>query len=339
MSAIFLTLLSLVVVYGYRVYSILYSPNVVVIEQQRVFIQIPTGSSYNDVLEIIESSGCIDDFSAFKVASSRLGYPQSIKPGRYELKNRMSNKQLIATLRAGLQSPVRLTFTSFRTPAQLAQRVSRQIEADSVEIVAAFSTDSIASLYGFSAQTFIAMFVPNTYEFFWNTSSNGFFDRIKREYNVFWNEQRRKRAEEIGLSMVEVSILASIVQEETLKHDELKRVAGVYMNRLHRRMPLQADPTVKFALGDFGIRRILTRHLQVDSPYNTYKHRGLPPGPINAPSIASIDAVLNFERHQYLYFCARPDYSGYHAFAKTLTEHNRNAREYQSFLNRERIFR
>jgi len=183
------------------------------------------------------------------------------------------------------------------------------------------------------------MFIPNTYEFFWNTSAKGFFDRMKKEHDTFWNGSRDKKAKEIGLDRIKVSTLASIVEEETIKVDERPRVAGVFMNRLQKGMPLQADPTVKFAVGDFSIRRILKKHLQVDSPYNTYRNKGLPPGPINAPSISSINAVLNYEKHQYLYFCAKPDYSGYHLFARTLAEHNRNAREYQNFLNKERIFR
>jgi UPF0755 protein len=276
---------------------------------------------------------------SFKWTSSRMGYPHSIKAGRYKITNGMTNREMIAMLRAGLQTPVRVTFNGFRTPQQLAQRVSKQIEVDSAEIVTTLLSNEIANQYGFTRETFISMFVPNTYEFFWNTGVKGFFDRMKREYETFWNDERERKASEIGLSRIEVSTLASIVEEETIRVDERPRVAGVFINRLNKRIPLQADPTIKYALGDFSIRRILTRHLAIDSPYNTYKHRGLPPGPINAPSISSIDAVLNYEKHQYIYFCAKPDYSGYHAFARTLTEHNRNAREYQKFLNKERIFR
>jgi UPF0755 protein len=268
-----------------------------------------------------------------------MGYPYSVKPGRYKLISDMSNRELISILRAGLQTPIRLTFTSFRTPQQLAEKVSNQIEADSAEIVKAFLSPEIAAQYGFTTESFIAMFIPNTYEFFWNTGTKGFLDRMNREYEVFWTEERDRKAAEIGLSRVKVSTLASIVEEETIKVDERPRVAGVFMNRLNRFMALQADPTIKFAIGDFTIRRILTKHLQIDSPYNTYKYRGLPPGPINAPSISSINAVLNHENHKYLYFCAKPDYSGYHAFASTLSEHNKNARVYQQFLNKERIFR
>ncbi len=326
-------------VYGYGIYSKLYVNNVNTKDKEHLYILIPTGSSYSDVLEIIESAQIIIDFNSFKWSASRMGYPYSVKPGRYKLKDGMSNRELITTLRAGLQSPVRVTFTGFRTPQQLAQRISRQIEADSTEIVNAFNSAEVAAQYGFTKETFIAMFIPNTYEFFWNTGTKGFFDRMKREYEAFWNDERQRKANEIGLDRIQVSTIASIVEEETVRADERPRVAGVFMNRFNKNMALQADPTIKFALGDFSIRRILTRHLQVESPYNTYKYRGLPPGPINSPSISSINAVLNYEKHQYVYFCAKPDYSGYHAFARTLAEHNRNARVYQQFLNRERIFR
>ncbi len=317
----------------------MYSSNINLPEKEQTYIYIPTNSSYSDVLAIIDSTKILVDMDAFKWVSSRMGYPYTVKPGRYKVSDGMNNKELVAILRAGLQTPIRVTFTGFRTPQQLAQRISTQLEADSAEIVLGFSNIELIAEYGFATETFIAMFIPNTYEFFWNTDTKGFFDRMKREYETFWNETRSKKASEIGLDRVKVSILASIVEEETVKVDERPRVAGVFMNRLNKGIPLQADPTIKYAVGDFSIRRILIRHLQIDSPYNTYKYRGLPPGPINAPNISSINAVLNYEKHQYLYFCAKADFSGYHAFARTLSEHNRNAREYQQALNRERIYR
>lgn len=325
--------------FGFRIYSRMYSPNIRLDYNQHEFVHIPTGSVYADVVRILIEQDFLIDTSSFKWVASRMGYPYSVKPGRYRVANGMGNRELVTKLRAGIQTPTRVTFTGFRTPQQLAQRISSQIEADSAEIVAAFSNKELVEQYGFTTQTFIAMFIPNTYEFFWNTDAKGFFTRMKREHDAFWNETREAKAASINMGRVEVSTLASIVEEETIHSDERPKVAGVYINRLNKRMPLQADPTVKFALGDFGIRRILTKHLQIDSPYNTYKYRGLPPGPINAPSISSIDAVLNHEKHQYIYFCAKSDFSGYHAFAKTLIEHNKNAREYQNALNKQRIFR
>ncbi len=326
-------------IYGYNIYSKMFLPNVDIGEKEYTLIYIPTESTYIQALEIITATEYVVDMETFKWVASRMGYPYSIKPGRYKVTSNMSNRELLTILRAGLQTPIRVTFTGFRTPQQLAQKVSNQIEADSAEIVEAFKSAEVANQYGFSPETFIAMFIPNTYEFFWNTGTKGFFDRMKKEYESFWTEEKDRRAKEIGLSRVKVSTLASIVEEETIRVDERPKVAGVFVNRLNRNMPLQADPTIKFAVGDFTIRRILTKHLQVDSPYNTYKYRGLPPGPINAPSISSINSVLNHDNHKYLYFCAKPDYSGYHAFASTLSEHNMNARVYQQFLNRERIFR
>jgi UPF0755 protein len=326
-------------VFGFRIYSRMYAPNIRLDYDQQAFVHIPTGSNYDDVIKILVKQDILIDTSAFKWVASRMGYPYSIKPGRYKVANGMGNKELVSILRAGLQTPLMVTFTGFRTPQQLAQKVSSQIEADSTEIVAAFSNQQLVEQYGFSTSTFIAMFIPNSYEFFWNTDATGFFNRMKREHDAFWKETREEKAASMNLTRIEVSTLASIVEEETINRDERPKVAGVYINRLNRRMPLQADPTVKFALGDFGIRRILTKHLQIDSPYNTYKFRGLPPGPINAPSISSIDAVLNYENHQYIYFCAKSDFSGYHAFAKTLIEHNKNAREYQNALNKQRIYR
>ncbi|MFO8022302.1 MAG: endolytic transglycosylase MltG [Perlabentimonas sp.] len=339
-SIILFTLLLLIGgYYGYGIYKKLYAKNISLKQTEQVYIQIPTGSKYSDVISIIDSTGHIVDMKSFKWVCSRMGYPHSVKPGRYLIEDGMNNKALVSKLRAGLQTPLKVTFTGFRTPEKLAQRISKQIEADSAEIVQAFSSDSIPNEYGFTKETFIAMFIPNTYEIFWNTNAKGFFNRMKREYEAFWTDAKDQKAMEAGLDRIGVSTIASIVQEETIKTDELPKIAGVYINRLNKGIALNACPTVKYALGDFSIRRVLKHHTTVDSPYNTYKHRGLPPGPINAPNISSINAVLNYEKHNYYYFSANPDFSGYHFFARTLAEHNRNARKYQRVLNSERIYR
>ena len=227
---------------------------------------------------------------------------------------------------------MRVTFNNVRTLDRLAGSVSRRIEPDSATLAETLTDPATAERYGYTPQTFMAMFVPDTYEMYWNCSAGDFLDRMKRESDRFWKEREAKLARS-GLSREEAVTLASIVYEETKKKEEMPRVAGVYVNRLRRGMPLQADPTVKFALGDFSIRRVLFAHLEVDSPYNTYKHAGLPPGPICMPSIAAIDAVLDFEAHDYLYFCAKDDLSGAHVFARTLPEHNRNAQAYARALN------
>ena len=191
---------------------------------------------------------------------------------------------------------------------------------------------------GFTRETIPALFIPNTYEIYWNVSPERFMARMKQEYNRFWTEERRKKAEALGLTPVEVSTLASIVEEESAVADEYPTIAGLYLNRLKAGMPLQADPTVKFAAGDFALQRILDKHLAIDSPYNTYKYAGLPPGPIRIPSIRAIDAVLNPAHHRYFYMCAKEDFSGRHNFAATLAEHNRNANRYRAELNRRKIY-
>ncbi len=331
--------LTIGLVEGYSVYSLMFKPNITTHGKEFVFLRIPTGSNFNEAYGIFRQSGYLIDSISFKKAAASMGYNRNVKPGRYKFTQGMSNREVLGILRAGLQTPVRVTFGGFRVPQQLAGRIASQLEIDSAALLMFLKSDAVAKKYGFNGETFIAMFIPNTYEFYWNTTIDGFLDRMKREYDAFWNDDRTYKAADIGLTKLKVSILASIVEEETIFSSERPRVAGVYMNRLERGIPLQADPTVKFAVGDFGLRRILTRHLKIDSPYNTYLIKGLPPGPINAPSISSIDALLNYEQHQYLYFCAKSDFSGYHVFAKTLTEHNRNAREYQAALNKQRIFR
>lgn len=320
-----------------RLYFTFRAPNVAV--SKETLIYIPTGSNYNDVLNILVSNEVLNSIDRFKRVAQYYDYDKSVKPGCYAFKPSMSNSSMVKMLKYGHQKPVKVTFTGMRTWQQLAQRISSQIEADSVSLINLFTSDSVAFNRGFTPSTFMAMFIPNTYEFYWNTHALGFINRMYKEYNRFWNESRIHKADGIGLSLVEVAILASIVEEETNVKSEMPIIAGVYLNRLRKGIPLQADPTVKFAIGDFTIRRVLTRHLAVDSPFNTYKHRGLPPGPIRIPSVIAIDAVLNAQKHSYLYFCASPDFSGRHIFAQTLAEHNRNAAEYRKALNMERIYR
>jgi UPF0755 protein len=240
-------------------------------------------------------------------------------------------------LKGGLQTPLNVTFNNVRTKEDLAGKVGKYLQTDSVSILQLFADTAQIKKYGFTPETFSSMFIPNTYEFFWTTTATEFADRMKKEYDRFWNDERKKKAEEIKLTPVEVITLASIVQAETAKNDELKTIAGLYINRLNRGMFLQADPTVKFAVGDFSLKRILNSHLEIDSPYNTYKNLGLPPGPINFPETSAIDAVLNFEKNKYYYMCAKEDFSGYHNFAATLAEHNRNAAKYRAALDRNKI--
>jgi UPF0755 protein len=264
----------------------------------------------------------------------KMNYPNHIKAGKYMLRDGMSNRELIHMLRSGKQVPVKVIFHNVRFKKDLASEISNQIEADSISLLELLNNKTYLNNYDLNPQTVMSIFIPNTYQFYWNTSSEEFFERMLKEYKHFWNESRTQKSEQIGLSPKRVSILASIVEEETQKNDEKRTIAGVYINRLNKGMLLQADPTVRFALGNFLIKRILNKYKEIDSPYNTYKYLDLPPGPICIPSISSLDAVLNYQHTDYLYFCAKEDFSGYHNFARTLEQHNRNAQRYQQALNR-----
>lgn len=335
-SVITLVVVTLLV-FGVNYYNRMYRSNVELDKDK--FLFIPTGSEFYAVVDSIKKNNLVIDLESFIKTANALGYTNRIKPGCYRIKAGMSNRTLVRILISAMQSPVKVTFNNVRTPEQLAGKIAKHIEADSLSILRLFKKSNTPDSYGFNDKTLISMFIPNSYQFYWNTDAKSFFDRMKKEYNLFWSKERDERAKSINLTREEVSTLASIIEEESNKRDEKPRIAGVYINRLKKGIPLQADPTIKFALGDFSIKRILTKHLEVKSPYNTYKNNGLPPGPVCCPSISSIDAVLNYEDHQYLYFCAKDDFSGYHVFAKTLTEHNRNATAYQKALNKERIFR
>jgi UPF0755 protein len=302
-------------------------------------ILIPTGSSYDQVLDTLESALTIKNLKLLRWVAEKKNYPDLIKSGRYIINKGLSYTGLINLLRSGKQSPVKITFNNLRTLNQISGKIGKQIEADSSQIIGFFSDESNFLADGFKKENIIALFIPNTYEFYWNTDAKGLYIRLLKEYRLFWNDQRLAKAKEIGLDPVEVSILASIIDDEVAKSDEKPRIAGVYLNRLKRGMPLQACPTIKFALNDFSITRILKKYLLVDSPYNTYEHSGFPPGPIGCATIEGIDAVLNAEKHDYIFFAARPDFSGYHNFSRTLSEHNRYALLYQKELDKRKIFR
>ena len=313
-----------------RHYLYITKPIIKTVNGKDVSLYIPTGADYQYVKDELVSLDVLQSKNAFDWLAKKSHYDENVHPGRYILTDGMTNQQLINMLRMGYQTPVKVVFNNMRTVEQLAGRISEQIEADSISIVdAIYANDNV------DATTFI----PNTYEFYWNTDADDFVEKMIVEYNRFWNESRLQKAEEEKLTPQQVSILASIVDKETTKTSEMPRIAGVYMNRLNKHWPLQADPTLVFALGDYNIRRVLDVHKNIDSPYNTYKFAGLPPGPICIPSIAAIDAVLNAEKHNYFYFCAKDDLSGYHVFAKTITEHNRNAEKYRRSLNKNKIYK
>lgn len=302
-------------------------------------IYIPTGSSWLQVKDSLNAHLIIKNEKIFDWIAQKKNYPIHIKPGKYVIDKDLSYIKLVNLLRSGRQTPVKVTFSYIRTLNDLAGKVGGQIEADSTGLIAFLSDPENYRKDGFTKDNVISVFIPNTYELFWNTGAEGFYRRMLMEYNKFWNDQRLDRAREKGLDPLDVAILASIIDDEVAKPDEKPRIAGVYLNRLKRGIPLQACPTIKFALNDFTITRVLYKHLQIDSPYNTYKHRGFPPGPIGCPSIEGIDAVLNAEQHDYFYFAAKADFSGYHNFSRTLSEHNRYAAVYQRELNKRKIFK
>ncbi len=320
---------------AYKLYHYTFDANV----KTDYVLLIRENQDFEEVYKELEKAAVLNDNKAFKWVSDKKSYPSNVKPGRYMLKANMTTNALVNKLRSGNQDPVDVTFNNVRIKEDLAGKVSKYLWADSLSILQLFTNEQEISERGFDAETYRTMFIPNTYEMYWTTDAEEFGTRMYREYERFWNEDRKNKAKALELTPVQVSILASVVESETAKADELKRVAGLYINRLRRNIPLQADPTIKYAVGDFSLRRILNKHLEIDSPYNTYKYAGLPPGPICFPSVSSIDAVLNYEKHDFIYMCAKEDFSGYHNFAKTLAQHNRNAAKYRAALDKNRIYK
>jgi len=319
---------------GYQLYHYIFDANI----RTPGSIKIPPKATYQQVLDSLKKHDLIINYTAFNWVAKRKKYAQSIRPGKYLLDKGLNTNEIVNMLRSGNQHPVQVTFNNLRFLTELAGDVSKYIEPDSLELITKFYDPITYQRYGFNKYTFHCMFIPNTYEFYWTTTADQFLERMWMEYKRFWNQERRDKAKALGLTPEEVMTVASIVQEETNKQDEKPIVAGVYLNRIKRGMFLQADPTVKFALGNFQIKRVLNSHLAIDSPYNTYKYPGLPPGPIDFPEISSIDAVLNAAKTSYIYMCARQDFSGYHNFAKTLSAHLANAKRYKEALDSLRIF-
>ena len=318
--------------------SLLYTwaafPSLTNTTKDSVYFFVRTGSQYPQVYMDFKKSGILKYERGFDWVAKKKEYNANIKPGRYLLLKGMSNSQIVDVLRSGKQAEVKLVFNTTRYFDRLAGVVSKQIEADSSSIIAALRDTAMIKKYGFTTDHWRAMFIPNTYRFLWNTSAEQFLDRMNLEFKAFWNKDRENRLKEIGLDKFQLMSLAAIVQEETIKPEDMPKVAGVYMNRLKMGIKLQADPTVIYALGDYSIKRVLRKHLLFDSPYNTYVYPGLPPGPIRIPSLQAIEASLNYQKHDYLYFCAKEDFSGFSVFAKTYNEHLINARKYQKALDK-----
>lgn len=320
---------------GYVGYRIVWKPNFN--PSRTLYIYIDERKDFNDLCRQLRDSAQCKRIGDFKLLADRLKYPSSMRTGRYEVTPGMSNLVLLNNLRRGQQVATRITFNNIRLLDDLAERLDTQLMFSKEDLLMLLTDSSYCDSLGFTPTTIKAMFIPNTYEMYWNVSAERFITRMKKEYDAFWTKGRLAKAEAIGLSPVEVSTLASIVEEETAAADEYPVVAGLYINRLKRGMLLQADPTVKYAVGDFTLQRILFKHLEVDSPYNTYMYAGLPPAPLRIPSISGLESVLNYARHNYLYMTAKEDFSGRHNFAVTLSEHNVNANRYRAELNRRNI--
>ncbi|MBN1925021.1 MAG: endolytic transglycosylase MltG [Prolixibacteraceae bacterium] len=328
----------LLIILGFRafeLYGYIFKPNVA----KDHTLVIVTGETFEDVYNKLEKEQVLINLKAFKWIAKKKDYKKNIRPGLYKLKKGTNTNNLVNLLRAGDQHPVELKFHNVGSFADLAGKVSAYIEADSVDLMKQFTNVSVQEKFGFTPETFPAMFIPNTYEFYWTTTPEQFISRMNAEYKSFWSEERLNKAEAKSLTPVEVVTLASIIEKETIIKEELPIVAGLYINRLKRGMALQADPTIKFVLKDSSIRRITNDMLKIDSPYNTYKYSGLPPGPIGFPEISTIDAVLNATEHSYLFMCAKEDFSGEHRFATNLAQHNANAARYRDALNKNNIWR
>ncbi|TGE08047.1 endolytic transglycosylase MltG [Hymenobacter fodinae] len=330
----------ILITFSYYFYQVFFTPNVET-KGRPTYVVVRRGETAKQVLDSIDASGVIVDKLSLHFVARLMKYEQLVKPGRYELKDGYTNRELINDLRTGSNRlPLRLTFQNIRLREDLSRKLATTIDAKPRQFDSLLTSPSYTKSLGFDTTSILTMFIPNTYELPWNASAENLMQRMKKEYEKFWTPARDAQRKKLGLSRAEVSTLASIVEAEQQQHaDERPRVAGVYLNRLKRGMKLQADPTVVYANRDFTIKRVLNVHLAKDSPYNTYKYAGLPPGPINLPSIASIDAVLNPESHNYLYFCAKEDFSGYHAFARNEQEHLVNARRYQAALSRAGIMK
>lgn len=332
LTGVVASLLIVSIAVAYSAYTAVMSP--VVNCAESVYLQVLPGDDTHSIEQRLAATGNLKSMAAFAPLMRYYKYDTRVKPGNYSIRPGDSMRDICLRLLSGNQTPVKLVIPSVRTLDRLAGAVGRQLMTDSASVMALLTDVHYLDSLGYTPATASCLFIPNTYEVYWTMTPEQFVARMVKENRRFWNDSRLAKAKAQGLTPCEVMTLASIVDEETAKDDEKPLVARLYLNRLKRGMLLQADPTVKYALGDFELRRILYAHLQTDSPYNTYKYAGLPPGPIRIPSIAAIDAVLNPAKHSYIYMCAKEDFSGYHNFATTLAQHNANARRYQQVLNR-----
>ncbi len=333
-------LISVLMIYGLLLARQIFSDNTKFSEKE-LYVYVPTGSNYEEVKKIIEPF--VKNMDRFEMVASKRSYPENVKPGRFLFTKGMSSYELVKALRKNI--PVDLAFNNQERLENLAGRVGSQIEADSLSLLTSFKDSIFLKQNGFNEENVLTMFVPNTYQLYWNVTAEKFRDKMIKEYRNFWNKERVDKAAKQGLTPVQATILASIVHKESVKKDERPRIAGAYLNRLRLQMPLQADPTVIYAIkknsNDFDqvIKRVFYKDLLIKSPYNTYVNLGLPPGPVAMPDITALDAVLNPEKNNYIYFCASVSRFGYHEFAATFEEHTKNAKKYSDWINRQGVKR
>lgn len=322
--------------YGIQFYNTYFAGNISGTEK---YIFVKSNSSYDEFINSIESKSILKNINSFKQAAAKMNLAKSIKPGRYALIEGMNNRTLINKLKSGNQDAVQLKFQNIRKKENFAAYLAKNMESDSLAFIKVLDSAELLNKYGFNTENIYTMFIPNTYEMYWNTSPIDFFEKMQKEHEKFWTSARKEKAKKLNLSVIEVSILASIVDSEALYDKEMPIIAGLYLNRLNRGILLQADPTVIFANNDFTVKRVTNSLLSVNSKYNTYKYAGLPPGPIMMPSINAIDAVLNRQKNNYIYMCAKEDFSGYHNFAENVAQHDSNAKKYREALNKRNIYK
>ncbi len=327
----------MIISFTFYFYQVFFASNFLVGQDSPYYLEIEKGTLFKDLVSKLNEEEVLSDALSFSFVAKILGYQDRVRSGRYLISPNTNNIEVVRKLRAGNQVPVKVTFNNARTKKDLSEKICKYLEMDPEDLEMKLRDPDFCEKYGKDTFSIVNIFIPNTYEMYWQQTPEELCDRMQKEYQHFWNQVRKDKAAALNLKRDEVTVLASIVQAETRWNDEKPRIAGVYLNRLKKEIPLQADPTLVFASGNFELKRVLNVHKEIDSPYNTYKNKGLPPGPINIPSIKSLDAVLDAEDHKYYYFCAKEDFSGYHNFAATIREHINNANRYQRALNRAKI--
>ena len=330
---------SISLILAYSVWDLIYGSNIIIESKSKEYLFIPSDSDFEYVVSTIEENKLLENTESFKWLAGVMNYPNNIHPGRYRLEKGMSNRALLLKLRKGDQDPVKIRFERLFSKHELVALFTKELDCKGEELRILLNDQSFLASYGFNSENVKTLFIPDTYYFDWNTSAHGIIDRMYKEYKKFGDKKRIRKAGKMNLTPIEVTILASIVEQETYMNDEKPKIAGVYLNRIRKGMKLQADPTIKHIAREHNIKRVLKRHLKIESPYNTYLHRGLPPGPICIPTKSSINAVLKNERHSYIFFCAKEDFSGRHNFAVTNKEHVLNARRYHKALNARKIYK